>query len=90
MRNPNRIDDFLNKVNNEESINKILLYIDSSLLDRNELILKYLFTNIREYWKNYPDLRFTQVLVNLNFIPYLPGFWYYAEEADLLNRIKTT
>ena len=35
---------------------------------------------IEEYWLEFPDLRFTQVLVNMNIIPNFPGNWYYKED----------
>ena len=41
-------------------------------------------TKIEEYWKQNPDLRLTQVLVNLELIPNFPGGWYYIEEVDWL------
>lgn len=40
-----------------------------------------------EFWNLHPDLRFTQVLVNLNIIPNNPGFWYYMEENEILQRL---
>jgi hypothetical protein len=33
------------------------------------------------FWNDNPDLRLTQVLSVLNFIPYKPGFWYMVEEV---------
>lgn len=40
--------------------------------------------NIEKYWLNNPDLRLTQVLINLDIIPNFPGSWYYIEETDWL------
>lgn len=39
---------------------------------------------IKKYWTQNPDLRLIQVLVNLRFIPYTIGFWYYYEETDFM------
>ena len=41
-------------------------------------------TGIKEFWLNNPDLRLTQVLVNLGIIPNIPGHWYYTEEVEWL------
>lgn len=40
--------------------------------------------DIQRFWMSNPDLRLTQVLVNLGIIPNKPGFWYYIEEVDWL------
>jgi len=42
---------------------------------------------IKEFWLENPDLRFSQVLVNLGIIPNIPGSWYYLEEVELLERL---
>ena len=39
---------------------------------------------IQKFWKKNPDLRISQVLINLNVIPNIPGIWYYDEESKLL------
>lgn len=38
---------------------------------------------IEGYWKQHPDLRLTQVLVNLGIVPNKPGFWYYKEDNEI-------
>lgn len=40
--------------------------------------------SIEKQWLENPDLRFSQILVNLNYIPNAPGLWYYEEEYDIL------
>jgi len=40
---------------------------------------------IESYWKKYPDLRFSQLLVNLDYLPNFPGMWYYEEDSYLLS-----
>ena len=42
---------------------------------------------IESYWKENPDQRFGQVLVNLGIIPNLPGFWYYIEEIEIFEAL---
>jgi len=45
-------------------------------------------TNIVEkYWLENPDLRFSQVLINLGIIPNIPGVWYYIEEDEILEQL---
>lgn len=36
-----------------------------------------------EFWKQNPDLRFTQLLINTGILPNFPGFWYYLEDEEL-------
>lgn len=43
--------------------------------------------DILDYWTNFPDSRFSQVLVNLGIIPNIPGFWYYMEEDEILEEL---
>lgn len=40
--------------------------------------------NIKKYWEENHDLRFSQVLVNLGVIQNYPGNWYYMEENEIL------
>lgn len=54
--------------------------------NRSELLDLY-FTKrnlIEEFWLKNPDLRLTQVFVNLDIIPNIEGFWYYKEETDYI------
>jgi len=39
---------------------------------------------IRTIWLQDQDLRFSQVLVNNDWLPNKPGFWYYDEETSVL------
>lgn len=41
-------------------------------------------TFLKKYWLNNPDLRLTQVLINLDLIENINGFKYYIEEVDYL------
>lgn len=72
--------------------NKVIEYILPNLEDLEK---KELTDNINEeeskdlilnYWLENPDQRFTQVLVNTGLIPNYPGFWYYVEETDILEK----
>lgn len=79
MRNKVRIENFLNKVNINHLINDIWKLTDidiKNIIDNIPLI--------KEKWHDMPDLRFSQILIRLNFIPNSFGFWYYYEEDDIL------
>lgn len=39
---------------------------------------------VKLVWMENPDWRLTQVLVNMDLIPNVPGFWYYREEYTWL------
>lgn len=84
MRNIERIDKFLEKVtrnNLEKIINDIFkLNIDNKHLDLIYRELDY----VKRIWKDNPDWRFSQVLVNTWLLPNIPGFWYYMEEDEIL------
>jgi len=47
----------------------------------------YNIEEIKEFWLKNPDLRFSQVLINLKMLPNIPGFWYYLEENDILEKL---
>jgi hypothetical protein len=39
---------------------------------------------LRDFWFKNPDLRLTQVLVQMNYIPNALGMWYYYDECNWL------
>ena len=43
---------------------------------------------IKDFWLKNPDLRFSQILVNLGIIPNIPGSWYYIEEDEILEKLE--
>lgn len=47
----------------------------------------YDIKTIKEFWEFKSDLRFSQVLVSLGIIPNIPGFWYYIEENEILEKL---
>lgn len=86
MRPVERIDPFLDKV----KIRYLIKHIwklkgigDPNLIKES---IENDLDKIKEFWKDSPDLRFSQVLVNLGVIPNFPGFWYYWEEAEILEK----
>ena len=84
MRPIERIDNFLDKVNFSKVINEIWkLNLSGEHIDMIELEKEYL----RKKWKENQDWRFSQLLVNVGLIPNVPGFWYYTEEYDLLEKL---
>ena len=41
---------------------------------------------IQQLWTEYPDERFSQTLINNDYIPNYQGFWYYTEEGEILEK----
>jgi len=58
-------------------------YDDETIDQYVDSIYENLF-EITEYWTENPDLRFSQVLINIGIIPNVPGVWYYKEEHEIL------
>lgn len=84
MRNIVRIDNFLNKVDIRNLLLNIWKICDDSNIDQVEKTILDNISSIREYWNDYSDLRFGQVLVNQGYLPNMSGYWYYYEENDIL------
>lgn len=81
MRIFERIDNFLEKVDIGKAIK------DSYKLDLKEdhiQLIKNEIEYIREVWKDNPDWRFIQVLINTKLLQNYPGFYYYKEDEDVL------
>lgn len=84
MRLTERIDPFLEKVDLEKLLQKWFPTWEQTTINEilNELgERKKLIT---AFWKSNPDLRFGQMLVNMNILPNVPGMWYYDEEDEIL------
>lgn len=85
MRNPQRIDIFLNKIKEDDNLEKVLTKIFKLNVDEDAIkIVKSGYNVIEIFWKENPDWRFSQVLVNTGLLPNYPGFWYYIEDEDIL------
>ena len=85
MRNIKRIDRFLELVDNENLLTNIWkLPLDNGDLRAVLSLIAVKDSDIREYWYSLPDLRYSQVLVNMGVIPNYPGFWYFLEEDEIL------
>jgi hypothetical protein len=80
MRNPRRIP-IIAKIFSK-FLDNFIYDLDTSF--QNIKISKSEYPKIIKFWKEHPDLRLTQVLVNLNYIPNLEGFWYYTDEVNWL------
>jgi len=87
MRNIKRIDRFLELVDNENLLTNIwrLPLKDDSLRAVLSLIAVK-NKEITEFWKDNPDLRYSQVLIGMGIIPNYSGFWYFNEEDDILEQ----
>lgn len=90
MRNPNRIDPFLDKVVPKYTQE---LIVNIWGIQQNEIVENLIYSigatkeTIRVCWKENPDLRFSQVLISLGF-PNYPGFWFYMEEDEILQKLS--
>lgn len=84
MRKIVRINNFLDKVDIRDLLLNIWKVCDDSDID---FVEKFILDNIlviKEYWLLHFDLRFSQVLINLEYIPYILGVWYNYEEDEIL------
>ena len=85
MRTIHRIQNFIDKVNWFDLIhNQWNIY--NSKLEAYDTVkaIELSLTNIKEYWELNPDLRISQVLISMSFIPNKEGMWYYMEESEIL------
>ena len=81
MRLKERIPNFIEKVN----IENLLLNIWELPVSKETIeSIKKDLPRIQQLWTEYPDERFSQTLVNNNYIPNYQGFWYYMEESEIL------
>lgn len=90
MRDKNRIIPFLEAIKGkftELFTNIYKLPISEMVIDR--YIDKFYDNEVKieKFWLSNPDLRFSQVLINLGIIPNVSGFWYYMEEDEILERL---
>ena len=90
MRNKNRIEPFLGRV----KIRYLVKYIWDLKKHVDATYIKHKYKKykeeIKKFWIDNPDLRFSQVLVTLDIIPNIPGSWYYKEEDEILNELYPT
>ena len=89
MRRPERIPLFLDKIDGYVSVVLRDAYGLENDLDL-EPTCEDIYNNwdeIKSYWLDNPELRFTQVITSLGFIPNVAGFWYYIEEDEVLEKL---
>lgn len=85
MRNIKRIDRFLELVDNENLLTNIWkLPLKDADLRAVLSLISVKGREIKEFWYNNPDLRYSQVLIGLGIVPNYPGFWYMYEEDEIL------
>jgi len=84
MRLKKRIDPFLEKIDLEKLLKRWFPNWEPSTLNVvvNEFGIRK--EELTTFWKNEYDLRFSQLLINYNLIPNVPGFWYMDEEDEIL------
>jgi hypothetical protein len=80
MRDINRISVFLEKIDFDFLENRWDIDISQNL--RGKILEK----GIREFWENNPDLRFGQMLINLNLIPDKFNIWNDEETQILIDQ----
>lgn len=87
MRPIERIEPFLEKVKIRYVIRyifKLHNYVDPTKIKETFDERK---KEVKEFWLQNSDLRFSQVLVSLEYIPNIPGAWYYMEEDEILEKL---
>lgn len=84
MRDKNRIKPFLEELDVKEAINYLFDFLGEEAKEELSDIITNNKTEIMDFWLEMPDLRFTQVLVNMGIIGNRPGIWYYTEEDDII------
>jgi len=89
MRSKERIEPILKHIDWEKYL-EYLKIPDIETYISIPQIVKNIQSNIKmieKEWKNNPDWRLTQVLVNTGILPNLPGFWYYQEDIESMMNI---
>ena len=89
MRRPERIPIFLDLTYGKVSDILFLVFNLSTYLDPVEIVNKYYnkLSEIKSFWLDNPDLRFSQVLIAKEIIPNTPGSWYYREDSEILEEL---
>lgn len=82
MRNPKRIPIILDLIQGNYKQFLDDMHVDVDDLDSLISLYNAKRIDIEEYWIANPDLRLTQVLVNMEIIHNIPGEWYYKEETN--------
>jgi len=82
MRPPERIDPILRNLDLRNFLESFEDTFDKKTILNCVKTFKGFEDKTRQMWKENPDLRLTQVLVNCDILPNLKGEWYYTEEVD--------
>ncbi|KEQ31207.1 hypothetical protein N180_02865 [Pedobacter antarcticus 4BY] len=82
MRNPERIPIILDLIQGNYKQFLDDLHVEVGDIDSLISLYNTKRIDIEEYWMANPDLRLTQVLVNMGILQNIPGDWYYKEETD--------
>lgn len=88
MRPANRIPIYINllrsKIGEEISLNSIFEFSKINEIDIKLCFSEKNLNELETIWKQNPDLRFSQLLVNTGFISNFPGLWYYTEDDKIM------
>ena len=90
MRNPHRIPTLLDIFSREtvkESYLKNVVGI-ASKSDINKFLARWKQAEerITEFWKEYPDLRMSQVLISVKVLPNFSGSWFNTEDEKFMKQ----
>lgn len=80
MRAKERIDIILDVLDIKQFL--LDLGIPVKIADECDLLVIENWEIFVKNWKDYPDERLTQTLINQGFLPNIPGSWYFKEEDD--------
>jgi hypothetical protein len=91
MRSKDRIQPFIDFIFSKDYLDKLITKI-WKLPKQNPIDITIILSSkgiITNFWTENPDLRFSQVLVNLGLLENYEGFWYYMEEDQILKEWNT-
>lgn len=84
MRQKERIDIIFDNINWSNFIKYLHIYETNQEIDDVVMEIIEHEDELRQTWKENPDWRLTQLLVNTGVMPNTPGEWYYIEEVDYM------
>jgi hypothetical protein len=88
MRPKRRIEIFLEKADLVNVINIMFPGLEEMYKEKYVKDIKKNLSLVKEFWNEHYDLRFSQVLVNMGIVPNYPGYWYYMEEGEILEKLN--
>jgi len=84
MRPKERINVFLDNMDLPKVLNVYFPNVTEEIKKEFAASIYPALGRLQKEWNENPDWRFPQLLVNMGFVPNMPGFWYYMEETQVL------